>query len=109
MNQDLTFDGTAKNWPVFKAAMIKFADSKNFGYMLEGGHGICAMFQAASAAAARASRSGTSGTISLDVETYKKKEIEEELNKNSVMTSVALAVRGNRKDKLGASWADALK
>ena len=50
MNQDLTCDGTAKNWPVFKAAMIKFADSKNFGYMLEGGHGICAMFQAASAA-----------------------------------------------------------
>ena len=109
MNQDLTFDGTAKNWPVFKVVMIKFADSKNFGYMLEGGHGICAMFQAASAAAARATRSGTTGTISLDIETYTKKEIEEEFKKTSVMTSVALAVRGNRKDKLGASWADALK
>ena len=109
MNPDLTFDGTAKQWPVFKSAMLKLADSKNFGYMLEGGHGICAIFQAASAAAARATRSGTTGTISLDIETYTKKEIEEQFKKTSVMTSVALAVRGNRKDKIGASWADAVK
>ena len=92
MNSDLIFDGTAKQWPLFKSAMLKWADSKNVGYMLEGGHGICAIFQAASAAAARATRSGTTGTISLDIETYTKKEIEEEFKKTSVMTSVALAV-----------------
>ena len=112
MDPDLVFDGSAKQWPIFKSAMLKLADSKNLGYMLEGGHGICAMFQAASAAAARATtRSGATatGTISLDIETYTKKEIEEEFKKTSVMTSVALAVRQNRKDKLGASWADATK
>jgi hypothetical protein len=107
----LIFDGTSKQWPLFKWAMLKLADSKNLGYMLEGGHGICAIFQAASAAAARATRSGATatGTISLDIETYTKKEIEEEFKKTSVMTSVALAVRQNRKDKLGASWSDAEK
>ena len=31
--------------------MLKLVDSKNLGYMLEGSHGICAIFQAASAAA----------------------------------------------------------
>ena len=63
--------------------------------MLEGGHGICAIFQAASAAAARATnRSATAtATISLDIGTYTKKEIEEELKKTSVLTSVALAER----------------
>ena len=67
MNPDLTFDGTAKQWPLFKSAMLKWPDSKNLGYMLEGGHGICAISQAASAAAAKskATRSGTIGTISL--------------------------------------------
>ena len=108
MNPDLTFDGT-KQWPTFKSVMLKWADSKNFGYMLEGGHGICAICQVASAAAARATRSNTMGTISLDIETDPKKEIEEEFKKTSVMTSVALVVRRNRKDKLGASWADAPK
>ena len=29
----------------------------------------------------------------------------EEFKETSVITSVALAVRGNRKDKLGANWA----
>ena len=47
--------------------------------------------------------------MSLDIETYTKKEIEEEFKKTSVMTSVALAVRKNRKDMLGASWAKAAK
>ena len=92
---DLIFDGTSKQWPLFKSAMLKLADSKNLGYMLEGGHGICAIFQAASAAAARATRSGATATGTI--------------KKTSVMTSVALAVRQNRKDKLGASWADAEK
>ena len=109
MDPDLVFDGSAKQWPIFKSAMLKLADSKNLGYMLEGGHGICAIFQAASAAAARATtRSATAtATISLDITTYNKKEIEEEFKKTSVLTSVALAVRQNRKDKLGTSWADA--
>ncbi len=111
MDPDLVFDGSAKQWPMFKSAMLKLADSKNLGYMLEGGHGICAIFQAASAAAARATtRSATAtATISLDIKTYNKKEIEEEFKKTSVLTSVALAVRQNRKDKLGTSWADASK
>ena len=111
MDPDLVFDGSAKQWPVFKSAMLRLADSKNLGYMLEGGHGICAIFQSAIAAAARATtRSATAtGTISLDIGTYTNKEIEEEFKKTSVVTSAALAVRGNRKDKLGASWADATK
>ena len=97
MDPDLVFDGSAKQWPIFKSAMLKLADSKNLGYMLEGGHGICAIFQAASAAAARATtRSATAtATISLDITTYNKKEIEEEFKKTSVLTSVALAVRQN--------------
>ena len=39
MDPDLVFDGSAKQWPIFKSAMLKLADSKNLGYMLEGGHG----------------------------------------------------------------------
>ena len=45
----------------------------------------------------------------MEIETYTKKEIEEEFKKTSLMTSVALAVRKNRKDMLGTSWADATK
>ena len=47
-----------------------------------------------------------SGTISIDIETYKIKEIEDGFKRTSVITSVALAVRGNREDKLGSNWAD---
>ena len=47
-----------------------------------------------------------SGTISLDIKTYTIKEIEDRFKKTSVITSVALAVRGNRKDKLGSKCAD---
>ena len=108
LNLDLTFDGKSKRWSQFKAASLKWADSKNFGYMLEDGHGICAIFQAASATAANSKATG-SGTISLHKETYKKKEIEDEFKKTSVITSVALAVRRNRKERLGASWTDAHK
>ena len=46
-----------------------------------------------------------SGTISLDLGAYKAKEIEDEFMRTSFITSVALAVRGNRKDKLGSNWA----
>ena len=34
------FDGTAKQWPLFKVAMLKWADSNNVGYMLEAGQSI---------------------------------------------------------------------
>ena len=43
----------------------------------------------------------------MDVGTYKVKEIEDGFKKTSVITSVALAVRGNHKHKLGSNWADA--
>ena len=100
------FDGTARQWPLFKLNMLKWADNNNVGFMLEAGQSICTIFQAASATAAK-SKTATKGSISLDLETYKAKEIEDEFKKTSVITSVALAVRGNRKDKLGSNWADA--
>ena len=100
------FDGTARQWPLFKLAMLKWADLNNVGFMLEAGQSICTIFQAASATAAK-SKTATKGSISLDLETYKAKEIEDEFKKTSVITSVALAVRGNHKKKLGSNWADA--
>ena len=111
-NPGLTFDGTAKSWPAFKQKLLKYADSQGFAFMLEAGQSICTIFQAASAAAAKGkvtakgSAVAGSGTISLDLSTYKAKEIEEEFKKTSVITSVALEVRKNRKDKLGSNWAD---
>ena len=103
----IKFDGTPKSWPMFKEAMLKWADGENFAYMLEGGHGLCAIFQAASAAAAKkANGDGTKGTISLDIAKHKEKDIEAEFKKASVTTSVSLALRKNRKDQLGANWAD---
>ena len=109
---DLTFDGTPKNWPAFKQKLLKSADLQGFAYMLEAGQSICTIFQMASATAAKSKATGKgsafagSGSISLDLSTYKAKEIEEEFKKTCVITSVALAVRGNRKDKLGSNWAD---
>ena len=104
MSPDLTFDGTAKNWPAFKQKLLKYADSQGFAYMLEAGQSICTIFQAASASAAKSKTTkgsavvAGSGTISLDLGTYDGKVIKEEFKKTSVVTSVALAVRGNRKD-----------
>ena len=102
----IKFDGTPKSWPTFKEAMLKRADSEGYVYMLEGGHGLCAIFQAANAAAAKKAAARTKGTISLDITKYKDEEIKAELEKTSVPTSVSLALRTNRKDKLGANWAD---
>ena len=79
---DLKFDGTARGWVAFKQQMLKWTASQNVGYMLEGGHGICTIFQAASAASAKlksailtSKATGTTGTISLDIETYAAKDI----------------------------------
>jgi hypothetical protein len=112
----LKFDRTAQGWLAFKQSMLKWTDSQNVGYMLEGGQGICIIFQAASVAAAKlkyaklkAKATGAPATISLDIEAYAEKEIEAELKKPSVLTGVALAVRGNRKEKPGVNWADAMK
>ena len=113
ISQDLTLDGTAKHWPVFKQKLFKHADSQGFGYLLEAGQSICTIFQAASATAAKSKTTkgsavvAGSGTISLDLGTYDSKVFKDEFNKTSVVTSVALAVRGNRRDKLGSNWADA--
>ena len=113
ISKDLTFDGTAKHWPVFKQKLLKHADSQGFGYLLEAGKSICTIFQVASATAAKSKTTrgsaavAGSGTISLDLGTYDGKVIKDEFKKTSVITSVALAVRGNRKDKLGSNWADA--
>ena len=77
----IKFDGTPKSWPTFKEAMLKKADSDGYVYMLEGGHGLCAIFQAASATAAKkasgavATRSDAKGTISLNITTYKDADI----------------------------------
>ena len=103
----LNFDGTLKSWPTFKEATLKWADDENFAYMLEGGHGICTIFQAASAAAAKKAKGDAAkGTISLDISKYKTDDVEAALKKTSVATSVSLAVRKHRKDQLGANWAD---
>jgi hypothetical protein len=113
MNPDLTFDGRAKQWAVFKQKLLKYAESQNFAYMLEAGQSICTIFQAASATAAKGKATrgpavvAGSATISLDLGMYEAKEIKDEFKKRSVIKSVALAVRGNRKDKLGSDWADA--
>ena len=42
------FDGTAKSFPAFKEAMIKWAE-KEFPWMIRGGNVICAIYQAANA------------------------------------------------------------
>ena len=92
---------------MFKQKMLKYADSQNFVYMLEAGQSICTIFQAASVKSKATGKGSAvvagSGTISLDLGTYMAKEIEDEFKKTSAITSVALAVRGNRKDKLGSS------
>ena len=101
-----------KSWPAFKQSLLKHADAQGFAFMLEAGQSICEIFQAASAAAAkvkvtaRGSAIPGSGTISLDLSTYKDKDIEEKFKETSVITSVALEVRKNRKDKLGSNWSD---
>ena len=102
----IKFDGTVKHWPAFKEAMTKWSDAEGFSWALDGGNGICAMFQAASAAAAKKSQSRGKGTISLDITAYKEPDIKTELGKSSVMASVSLAVRTNRKDTLGSHFAD---
>ena len=106
----IKFDGTPKAWPTFKEAMLKRADSPSEGYvyMLEGGHGLCAIFQAASATAAKKAvgAPATRSDFSLDITKYEDAWIKKELEKTSVLTSVSLALRTNRKDKLGANWAD---
>ena len=90
--------------------MLKRADSPSEGYvyMLEGGHGLCAIFQAASATAAKKAvgAPATRSDFSLDITKYEDAWIKKELEKTSVLTSVSLALRTNRKDKLGANWAD---
>ena len=74
--------------------------------MLEAGQSICTIFQTASATAAK-SKATKSGTISLDLGTYDAKVIKDEFKKTSITTSINLAVRENRKNKLGSNWADA--
>jgi len=67
-NVKVKFDGTPKSWPAFKEAMLKWADGQGFAYMLEGGHGLCAIFQAASAAAAKKTKGDAAkGMISSDI------------------------------------------
>ena len=92
--------------------MMHWTDSQNVRCMLKGGHDICTIFQAAIAASAKlksekfksakvkAKASGTTGTIYHDIETYAAKDMEAEFKNTSVLTSVALAERGNRKEKL---------
>jgi hypothetical protein len=78
------FDGTAKSYPDFKEAMIKWADREEFPWMIRGGNVICAIYQAANAKAAKGTRSnGSTGTISLDIQgkAYDQDQIKAELNR----------------------------
>ena len=100
----MTFDGRAKQ------KLFQYADSQNFAYTLEAGQKNGGIFQAASDTAVKSKAIGKgsavvagSGTISLDIRIYEIKEIRDG---TSVITSVALAVRGDRKDKLGSNRAD---
>ena len=52
-------DGTAKTYPAFKEAMIKWADEEGFPWMIEGGNAIFAIFQAANAKAAKGTRNSS--------------------------------------------------
>ena len=79
---DLKFDDSTKQWLFFKQQVLERPDSQNFGCMVEGGHGICAILQMASAAAAKGKVAGKTGTISLDMGSYKTKVIETEFKKH---------------------------
>ena len=63
MSPDLTFDGTARIWPVFKQKLLKYADSQGLAYMLEAGQSICKIFQAASATAAKSKTTRGSAAV----------------------------------------------
>ena len=99
MGEQSTGQLSSKN---FSSALIH----KALAFMLEPGKSICTIFQAASATAAK-SKATKSGTISLDLGTYDAQVIKDEFKKTSVTTSVALAVRETRKNKLGSNWEDA--
>ena len=90
-------DGTAKTYPAFKEAMIKWADEEGFPWMIEGGNAIFAIFQAANAKAVKGTRSSSStGTISLDIKAYDQKEIKADFEKENILVSVALSMRIGR-------------
>ena len=94
------FDGTVKMWPLFKEAMLKWADGEGFGYMLEGGQGICTIFQAASAASAKKTKGDDKGTISLDITAYDAKIVAADFKKTSVTTSMNVCEIQNRYSSL---------
>ena len=98
------FDGTAKTYLAFKEAMIKWADSQEFPWMIRGGSVICAMFQAANAKQAKGARK--TGTISLDVKAYDQDDIKADFEKAKILVSIALSLRKNRKEVLGAHFSD---
>ena len=96
MSPDLTFDGTAKNLPVFKQNLLKYTDSQGFAYMLAAEQSICTIFQAASATAAKSKTTrgsaavAGSGTISLDLETYDGKVIKDEFKRRRLSSRALL-------------------
>ena len=45
LSPDLTIDGTAKHWPVFKQKLLKNADSQGSAYILEAGQSTKASAQ----------------------------------------------------------------
>ena len=98
------FDGAAKSYLAFKEAMIKWADSQEFPWMIRGGSVICAMFQAANAKQAKGARK--TGTISLDVKAYDQDDIKADFEKAKILVSIALSLRKNRKEVLGAHFSD---
>ena len=105
----IAFDGTAKSWPPFKEAMLKWADAEGFPWTLDAGQGICNIFLASSAAAAKMATRSTGGshsTVTLDITQYSLDTIKAELLKTSVMASVFLSLRTHRKDRLGANYSE---
>ena len=108
----LRFGGTPKWYQTFKEAMIKRADTEGCPWAFAGGNAICSIFQAANAKVAKSKSAGagstrsSTGRISLNITTYDKKEIKSEFEKASVMVSVTLSVRKNRKEALLTHFAD---
>jgi uncharacterized protein YjgD (DUF1641 family) len=103
------FDGTAKSYPAFKEAMIKWADSQEFPWMIRGGNVICAMFQEANAQAAKSTGSSSSmGTIWMDIQgkAYNQDVVKKEFVNAKILVSFALSLRKNRKEVLGAHFSD---
>ena len=94
--------------------MIKVADAEGYPWAVAAGNAICDIFQKANAKATTSKSTGAksskpTGTILLDISTYDVEDIKVEFAKASVIVSVAVSLRQNRKERLGTNFADSDK